>query len=104
MGPNPAPRALESWQSQVECTSLEKWQARKGLMGSNPILSAMAYLTYCNACCDGDHDNHREVVQAVPEGMVGGAICKCQGECRDGSVQAKLTPVLPNDLLEAIAA
>jgi len=31
----------------------------------------------------GEHDRHYRVVQAVPEGMMGGAICDCKGECRD---------------------
>jgi hypothetical protein len=37
----------------------------------------MALRTICNAC-------ERRVVATVPEGMIGGAICDCKGECRDG--------------------
>jgi hypothetical protein len=37
----------------------------------------------------GDHKRHREVVQAVPEGMIGGAVCKCKGECVDGRYESK---------------
>lgn len=35
----------------------------------------------CPACQHGDHEHHTEVVQAVPEGMIGGAQCPCEGEC-----------------------
>lgn len=37
----------------------------------------------CLPCQYGDHDGHYEVVQAVPEGVMGGAVCLCKGECRD---------------------
>lgn len=39
--------------------------------------------TECIPCQYGDHDGHHEVVQAVPEGMLGGAMCPCRGECRE---------------------
>jgi hypothetical protein len=43
----------------------------------------MALITDCLACQYGDHDHHSEIIQAVPEGMLGGAMCGCNGECRD---------------------
>jgi hypothetical protein len=42
----------------------------------------MVLLTYCLACKYGDHERHTEVIQAAPEGMLGGSRCKCQGECK----------------------
>lgn len=50
----------------------------------------MAYLTLCNGCADGEHDRHNHVVQAVPEGMLGGGFCPCKGEC-DGNPVIKET-------------
>lgn len=50
----------------------------------------MAYLTLCNGCADGDHSKHYSVVQVVPEGMIGGAVCPCDGEC-DGNPVVKET-------------
>lgn len=44
----------------------------------------MTLNTICNACRGVDHANHSEVVQAVPEGMLGGSKCTCDGECMDG--------------------
>lgn len=41
----------------------------------------MVELTECIPCQYGDHEHHQEVVQAVPEGMMGGARCPCTGEC-----------------------
>lgn len=41
----------------------------------------MARLSECDACAMGDHSRHYRVVEAVPEGMLGGAVCPCRGEC-----------------------
>lgn len=41
----------------------------------------MVALVTCIACQYGDHSNHVEWVSKPPEGMCGGAICKCQGDC-----------------------
>lgn len=35
----------------------------------------------CIACQYGDHAGHVEVTQAVPEGMLGGGRCECEGDC-----------------------
>lgn len=35
----------------------------------------------CTPCQMGDHRRHYRVVQAVSEGMMGGVICPCEGEC-----------------------
>jgi len=40
--------------------------------------------TICNACQHGLHDSHVRVIQQPPPGMLGGASCRCQGECVDG--------------------
>jgi hypothetical protein len=51
----------------------------------------MVLLTYCIPCQHGDHDGHYEVIQAVPEGMLGGQRCPCRGECIE---RAKAQPDL----------
>jgi hypothetical protein len=38
-------------------------------------------LTTCISCQAGHHAGHQRVVQRVPEGMLGGAVCTCNGEC-----------------------
>lgn len=38
-------------------------------------------LVKCMACRFGDHANQQRVVQAAPEGMLGGAECPCEGGC-----------------------
>jgi hypothetical protein len=43
----------------------------------------MAAIRMCNPCQIGDHKHHYRIVQAVSEGMLGGAICDCKGECQD---------------------
>lgn len=42
----------------------------------------MVMLVLCAACREGCHAEHHEVVQAVPEGMIGGCACPCTGECQ----------------------
>lgn len=44
----------------------------------------MAFITTCAACQMGDHDRHQHVVQPVPEGVLGGSVCGCQGDCKPG--------------------
>lgn len=41
----------------------------------------MSCIQECGPCQMGEHERHYRVVQAVPEGMMGGAICTCEGEC-----------------------
>lgn len=41
----------------------------------------MALYIDCIPCQYGQHEHHYRVVQAVPEGMMGGAVCVCEGEC-----------------------
>lgn len=43
----------------------------------------MSRIGECAACQVGDHKRHRRIVQAVPEGMMGGVICTCKGECQE---------------------
>jgi hypothetical protein len=47
----------------------------------------MAIKTICVGCQDGEHSRHQRIVQAPPEGGVGGAICDCEGECRENEQQ-----------------
>lgn len=41
----------------------------------------MVLFANCIPCQYGHHEHHHEVVQAVPEGMIGGVRCECKGEC-----------------------
>ncbi len=41
----------------------------------------MSRLDECDGCRMGDHKRHYRVIQAVPEGMMGGVVCDCRGEC-----------------------
>lgn len=43
----------------------------------------------CIPCQFGNHDAHHEVMQAVPEGVMGGAICTCKGECRENASEQR---------------
>ena len=52
-------------------------------------------LGYCIACQHGRHERHREVIQAVPEGMMGGAKCRCEGECVERHTANELTRTCP---------
>lgn len=54
----------------------------------------MSRNTICNACQDGDHKRHHRVVQAVPEGMLGGSVCVCGGECADGRYRKTLDELM----------
>lgn len=40
--------------------------------------------TICSACEMGRHQDHVDVIQAPPPGMLGGSSCYCEGECVDG--------------------
>jgi hypothetical protein len=41
------------------------------------------YIGDCIPCQYGAHDEHQNVPGPVPEGVIGGWICDCKGECRD---------------------
>lgn len=43
----------------------------------------MAYYGDCIACQHGQHGSHIEVPGPVPEGMIGGWICPCTGDCAE---------------------
>jgi len=49
----------------------------------------MSFNTICTPCQMGEHQRHHRVVQAVPEGMMGGSVCTCKGECVDGRYESK---------------
>lgn len=51
--------------------------------GAVPFASTMVAIRYCSACQFGRHKDHKHVVRAVPEGMYGGAVCTCKGECKE---------------------
>jgi hypothetical protein len=40
-------------------------------------------------CEIGDHKHHYRVVHSVGEGMFGGVVCPCKGECRKGAAQRR---------------
>jgi hypothetical protein len=42
----------------------------------------MVRIGTCVACQYGNHEGHQRVLQSVPEGMLGGAVCGCKGECQ----------------------
>lgn len=39
----------------------------------------------CIPCQYGQHDEHQDVPGPVAEGVIGGWVCHCKGECRDRS-------------------
>lgn len=43
----------------------------------------MTLVTFCIPCQHGFHDQHREITQQVPEGVMGGAMCPCKGDCAE---------------------
>ena len=49
----------------------------------------MTYWGICSSCQYGDHEHHIPVMQAVPPGVIGGAKCRCEGECVDGRYQSE---------------
>jgi hypothetical protein len=67
----------------------------------------MSRNTICHACEDGDHKRHQRVVQAVSPGMLGGSVCVCQGECKDGRYKKTIDELLglkPGDYERLIRA
>lgn len=54
----------------------------------------MARNSICNACEMGDHKGHRRVIQPAPAGGVGGVVCTCDGECKDGRYKRTLGQLL----------
>lgn len=43
----------------------------------------MTFIGLCIPCQYGRHDEHYEVIEAVPEGVMGGAVCGCDGKCAE---------------------
>lgn len=60
----------------------------------------MAMVHDCIACQDGAHDLHVDVPGPVPEGMIGGWVCDCKGECRD---RPRPTPQIVKDMTDYTA-
>lgn len=60
----------------------------------------MSLLIYCSGCKIGEHEHHHRIVQAAPEGMLGGAVCPCQGECVDQTWEQKARNIGALDLLK----
>lgn len=46
--------------------------------------------TICYPCRLGAHDEHTPIIQRPPEGMLGGAACRCEGECVDGRYKVEI--------------
>lgn len=40
--------------------------------------------TICFPCELGEHDSHHEAIEGPLPGVLGGARCRCKGECVDG--------------------
>jgi hypothetical protein len=36
----------------------------------------------CQACQFGNHNEHIEIIEAAPPGMMGGVRCVCKGDCK----------------------
>lgn len=36
----------------------------------------------CNGCKMGDHSRHKRSVVKAPEGVMGGVVCNCEGDCK----------------------
>ena len=49
----------------------------------------MVFIGRCIPCQHGQHDGHYEVIEAVSDGVLGGAICGCKGDCADEYVPAE---------------
>jgi hypothetical protein len=43
----------------------------------------MVMIGDCIACQYGQHDGHHKIVQAVPDGVIGGIRCECKGDCAE---------------------
>jgi hypothetical protein len=43
----------------------------------------MTFIGLCIPCQYGQHESHHEVIQAAPEGVMGGAVCGCDGKCAE---------------------
>ncbi len=41
----------------------------------------MVRISTCIGCQYGHHCDHVRVIQGVPEGVIGGVVCGCKGEC-----------------------
>lgn len=44
----------------------------------------MSYLAPCPGCCAGQHERHVANWVQVPDGVLGGALCSCPGDCQPG--------------------
>jgi hypothetical protein len=58
----------------------------------------------CIPCQHGDHAGHHRIVQTVPEGMMGGQECHCEGECVERAARRPQEPILPlpNDYTKVV--
>ncbi len=61
----------------------------------------MVYIGRCIPCQYGQHSEHHDVIEAVPEGVMGGAICDCKGTCVDEYVPPPTITVEPDPEAEA---
>lgn len=67
--------------------------------------------TICYPCELGQHDNHHEIIEMPPPGVLGGACCRCKGECVDGRyvpaqfknikrfVEERFGTMIPNNII-----
>jgi hypothetical protein len=69
----------------------------------------MAIFADCMACREGLHEYHVDVPGPVPEGVMGGHICPCKGDCAqrnrhiDGRIPSmEAAPVLTPEVVAAL--
>lgn len=67
--------------------------------------------TICFPCELGEHQDHHEIIEAPPPGVLGGSRCRCQGECIDGRyvpqqfknikafVQERFSKLIPDNIV-----
>lgn len=59
-------------------------------------------LVWCIPCQYGAHEEHIEVIEACPPGMMGGASCPCQGECRQRQAIRAATVLADLEVLPSV--
>jgi hypothetical protein len=67
------------------------WSTHDAAASETDLGVRMSLLTICTPCQMGDHKRHHRVVQAAPEGGVGGSVCTCEGECIDHRYELEST-------------
>lgn len=58
------------------------------------------HLSPCIPCQYGAHEEHVDVPGPVPEGVIGGWVCPCKGECIENQVSVVPVVMTPRDIEE----